>query len=75
MIEDHIPGLPVTAGLLEFPGGIVIFPPLATQVDDRDFCDADAKLDAAGEGTVTCTQAALGDQLAGLEYEPEPAPA
>ena len=59
LIEDHVPGLPVTAGVLEFPGGIVIFPPLATQVDDGDFYDADAKLDAAGEGTVTCTRADL----------------
>jgi D-alanine-D-alanine ligase len=59
LIEDHLPGLPVTVGVLELPGGIVIFPPLATQVDGGDFYDADAKLDAAGEGTVTCTQAAL----------------
>jgi len=59
LIEDHLPGLPVTAGVLELPGGIVIFPPLATQVDDGDFYDADAKLDASGEGTVTCTQAVL----------------
>ena len=35
------------------------FPPLATQVRDAEFYDADAKLDAAGEGTVTCTAAAL----------------
>jgi D-alanine-D-alanine ligase len=59
LIEDHLPGLPVTVGVLELPGGIVIFPPLATQVDDGDFYDADAKLDSSGEGTVTCTQAAL----------------
>ncbi len=59
LIEDHLPGLPVTIGVLELPGGIVIFPPLATQVDDGDFYDADAKLDAAGEGTVTCAQADL----------------
>jgi D-alanine-D-alanine ligase len=59
LIEDHVPGLPVTVGVLELPGGIVIFPPLATQVDDADFYDADAKLDSSGEGTVTCTQAAL----------------
>lgn len=59
LIEDHLPGLPVTVGMLELPGGIVIFPPLATQVHGGDFYDADAKLDTAGEGTVTCTQAAL----------------
>lgn len=59
LIEDHMPGLPVTAGVLELPGGILIFPPLATQVHDGDFYDAEAKLDAAGGGTVTCTLAAL----------------
>lgn len=59
LIEDHVPGLPVTIGVLELPGGIVIFPPLATQVHDGDFYDADAKLDTAGEGTVTCTRADL----------------
>jgi D-alanine-D-alanine ligase len=59
LIEDHLPGLPVTIGVLELPGGVVIFPPLATEVHGGDFYDADAKLDAAGEGTVTCTQAAL----------------
>jgi D-alanine-D-alanine ligase len=63
LVEDHVPGLPVTAGVLELPGGIVVFPPLATQVDDGDFYDADAKLDSSGEGTVTCTQAALPDPV------------
>jgi D-alanine-D-alanine ligase len=59
LIEDHLPGVPVTVGVLELPAGIAVFPPLATQVHDGDFYDADAKLDAAGEGTVSCTQAAL----------------
>lgn len=59
LIEDHIPGLPVTVGLLELPDGVVVFPPLATQVHEGEFYDAGAKLDAAGEGTVTCTEAVL----------------
>lgn len=59
LIEDHLTGLAVTVGVLELPGGSVVFPPLATQVRDAEFYDADTKLDAAGEGTVTCTAAAL----------------
>jgi D-alanine-D-alanine ligase len=55
LIEDHVPGLPVTVGVLELPGGIAVFPTLATEVRGAEFYDADAKLDAAGEGTVTCT--------------------
>jgi D-alanine-D-alanine ligase len=59
LIEDHVSGMPVTVGVLELPGGIAIFPPLATQVHASDFYDADAKLDEAGIGTVTAEQAAL----------------
>lgn len=59
LIEDYIAGLPVTVGVLELPGGPVLFPPLATEVTAADFYDAETKLDAAGEGTVTCTEAAL----------------
>jgi D-alanine-D-alanine ligase len=59
LIEDHIPGLPVTVGVLELGNSLAIFPPLATQVREGDFYDADAKLDTAGEGTVSCTEAAL----------------
>jgi D-alanine-D-alanine ligase len=59
LIEDHVLGLPVTVGVLELPGGIVTFPPLATEVHTAEFYDAEAKLDAAGEGTVTCTEADL----------------
>lgn len=59
LIEDHIPGVPVTVGVLELPGGIAIFPPLATQVHASDFYDADAKLDEAAIGTITAAQAAL----------------
>ena len=59
LIEDHVPGLPVTVGVLELPGGIAVFPPLATEVHTGEFYDADAKLDADSQGTVTCTRAAL----------------
>jgi D-alanine-D-alanine ligase len=59
LIEDHVPGLPVTVGVLELPGGPVMFPPLATEVAAADFYDAETKLDGAGETTVTCTEAAL----------------
>jgi D-alanine-D-alanine ligase len=46
-------------GVLELPGGIVIFPPLATQAHASDFYDADAKLDETGTGTGTVARAAL----------------
>jgi D-alanine-D-alanine ligase len=59
LIEDHVPGLPVTVGVLELPGGPVVLPPLAIEVAAADFYDAEAKLDAAGAGTATCTEAAL----------------
>jgi D-alanine-D-alanine ligase len=32
LIEDYVPGLPVTVGVLELPSGIAVFPPLATHV-------------------------------------------
>jgi D-alanine-D-alanine ligase len=44
LIEDYVLGLPVTVGLLELPGGILVLPPLATRVSDADFYDAAAKL-------------------------------
>lgn len=59
LIEDYVPGLPITVGVLELPSGIVVFPPLATEVHAAEFYDADAKLDAAGEGTVSCSEALL----------------
>jgi D-alanine-D-alanine ligase len=46
--------------MLELPGGaIVVFPPLATVVRTGDFYDAEAKLDAQGEGMVSCARADL----------------
>ena len=59
LIEDHVQGLPVTVGVLELPGGLAVFPPLATEVHAGDFYDADAKLDTTGEGTVSCAEALL----------------
>jgi D-alanine-D-alanine ligase len=59
LIEDYVPGLPVTVGLLELPEGVLVFPPLATRVHGGEFYDADAKLDAAAEGAVSCAEAGL----------------
>jgi D-alanine-D-alanine ligase len=60
LIEEHVPGVPVTVGLLELPGDVIlVFPPLATQVHQGEFYDADAKLDADAEGTVSCAAADL----------------
>ncbi|MFD9426915.1 MULTISPECIES: ATP-grasp domain-containing protein [unclassified Streptomyces] len=60
LVEDYIPGMPLTVGLLEMPGGaVLVFPPLATEVTDADFYDADTKLDADSRGTVTVGAADL----------------
>jgi D-alanine-D-alanine ligase len=61
LVEDYVPGLPVTVGLLELPGGVLVFPPLATRVNGAEFYDAAAKLgDGDGDGsTVWCGHAAL----------------
>ena len=56
LVEDYVPGLPVTVGLLELPGGVLVFPPLATRVDAAEFYDAATKLgagDAARSRTAT----------------------
>ncbi|KND32131.1 D-alanine--D-alanine ligase family protein [Streptomyces acidiscabies] len=53
LIEDYIAGTPLTVGLLELPGGsVAAFPPLATEVTEADFYDADTKLDADSRGAV-----------------------
>ncbi|MGW2423357.1 D-alanine--D-alanine ligase family protein [Streptomyces sp. NPDC001709] len=60
LVEEYIPGLPVTVGLIELPGGILVFPPLATHVHAGDFYDAETKLDPQGTGTgVSVTPAQL----------------
>ncbi|WP_067665966.1 D-alanine--D-alanine ligase family protein [Nocardia miyunensis] len=57
LVEEYIEGTPVTVGLLELPGGVLVFPPLATVVLAADFYDADAKLDADSAGRVTLERA------------------
>jgi D-alanine-D-alanine ligase len=59
LVEDHVPGLPVTVGLLELPGGVLVLPPLATRVDGAEFYDATAKLGAGDGSTVWYGHAAL----------------
>jgi D-alanine-D-alanine ligase len=52
LVEDYVPGLPVTIGLLELPGGVLVLPPLATRVESAGFYDAAAKL-GAGDGSTS----------------------
>jgi D-alanine-D-alanine ligase len=59
LVEEYVTGLPVTVGLLELPGGLLVFPPLATEVHAGEFYDAASKLDADGQGTVSVTAADL----------------
>jgi D-alanine-D-alanine ligase len=59
LVEDHVPGLPVTVGLLELPGGVLVLPPLATRVESAEFYDAAAKLGAGDGSTVWYGHAAL----------------
>ena len=58
LVEQYVPGLPVTVGMLELPGGLLAFPPLATEVPG-DFYDAETKLDADAEHTVSVVPANL----------------
>jgi D-alanine-D-alanine ligase len=59
LVEEYVPGVPVTVGMLELPGAVLVFPPLATYVRSGEFYDADVKLDANAEGAVTCERADL----------------
>jgi D-alanine-D-alanine ligase len=59
LVEDYVPGLPVTVGLLELPGGVLVLPPLATRVESAEFYDAAAKLGAGDGSTVWYGHAAL----------------
>jgi D-alanine-D-alanine ligase len=61
LVEDYIPGLPVTVGLLELPGGVLVLPPLATRVASAEFYDAAAKLGAGDGSTVWYGHAALAE--------------
>ncbi|MEV6653912.1 ATP-grasp domain-containing protein [Streptomyces sp. NPDC051219] len=59
LVEEYVTGLPVTVGLLQLPGGVLAFPPLATEVHDGEFYDAASKLDADAKGTVSVALADL----------------
>jgi D-alanine-D-alanine ligase len=59
LVEEYVPGVPVTVGMLELPGAVLVFPPLATYVRSAEFYDSDVKLDANTEGTVACERADL----------------
>ncbi|MDX6739199.1 ATP-grasp domain-containing protein [Actinocorallia sp. A-T 12471] len=59
MVEDYVFGSPVTVGLLELPDGLLVLPPLAIDVPDADFYDADTKLDADRTSTVSFRRADL----------------
>ncbi|GAA3371212.1 D-alanine--D-alanine ligase [Streptomyces sannanensis] len=67
LVEEYLPGTPVTVGMLELPNGVLVFPPLATNVHSGEFYDAEAKLDADSVGTVSVTKAGLtGDLLSAV---------
>ena len=59
LIEEYVDGLPVTVGMLELPGGVLTFPPLATVVRNAEVYDAATKLDADARGTVSVEPADL----------------
>jgi D-alanine-D-alanine ligase len=62
LVEEFVPGAPVTVGMLELPAGqVLVFPPLATRVSDADFYDADTKLGADAASTVHIALADLPD--------------
>ncbi|MGX9891209.1 D-alanine--D-alanine ligase family protein [Streptomyces sp. NPDC002276] len=58
LVEEIVTGTPVTVGLLELPGGVLVFPPLATEVGAGQWYDAETKLDAAGDGDMVSVSAA-----------------
>jgi len=59
LIEEFVPGLPVTVGLLELPAGVLVLPPLAVRPQRSAFYDAATKLDSGGEHNVSYSQASL----------------
>ncbi|GAA0436646.1 D-alanine--D-alanine ligase family protein [Streptomyces luteireticuli] len=60
LVEEYVPGLPVTVGLLELPGAVLVFPPLSTEVRGAaEFYDADTKLDAESQSAVNVRAADL----------------
>ncbi|MFD3915722.1 ATP-grasp domain-containing protein [Streptomyces sp. NPDC058603] len=64
LVEEYVPGTPLTVGLLELPGGsVAIFPPLATEATDAEFYDAGTKLDVDSRGAVTVRVADLSPEV------------
>ncbi|KOG26847.1 D-alanine--D-alanine ligase family protein [Streptomyces viridochromogenes] len=64
LVEDFLPGVPVTVGLLELPGdSVVMFPPLATEATEAEFYDADTKLDADSQGRVNVQVAEMTSEV------------
>lgn len=59
LVEEYVIGLPVTVGVLQLPGGLLVFPPLATEAIGAEFYDAETKLDADGSGSVSVSAADL----------------
>jgi D-alanine-D-alanine ligase len=59
LIEEFVPGLPVTVGLLELPAGVLMLPPLAVQPRGNTLYDAETKLDSAGARNVSYSRANL----------------
>ncbi|MFH8738044.1 hypothetical protein [Streptomyces sp. NPDC017964] len=63
LVEEYVSGLPVTVGLLQLPDGVLVFPPLATEVHDGEFYDVASKLDADARGTISVALADLPAQV------------
>jgi D-alanine-D-alanine ligase len=58
LIEEYIPGTPVTIGLIELSSGVLAFPPFALN-HSGEWVDADDKLDVHGSTGPTVTRAEL----------------
>ncbi|MFJ5740209.1 D-alanine--D-alanine ligase family protein [Streptomyces microflavus] len=64
LVEDYLPGTPLTVGMLELPGGdVVVFPPLATEATEAAFYDADTKLDVDARGAALVREANLSPKV------------
>ncbi len=59
LVEEFVDGLPVTIGLLELPGGVLILPPLSTVATGAEFYDAATKLDADGTADLSVERVEL----------------
>ncbi|MCT9079346.1 D-alanine--D-alanine ligase family protein [Streptomyces fulvoviolaceus] len=64
LVEEYLTGVPLTVGLLELPGGVVVvLPPLATEATETEFYDADTKLDVDSRGAVAVRAAELSPKV------------